>query len=151
MKKCTLLFISVISVTLWHCSRPDVNKNYGHNTAPLLPNAYIRLPLGSVKPAGWLKSQLEAEASGLAGYLDEYWPDLSKSAWHGGDGDAWERGPYYLDGLVPLAYLLDDKRLIEKVKKWIEPIIASSRDSGWYGPVRNTDRWPLSVSNKVLM
>ena len=128
-----------------------MNNNYKGNTRPLLPNSYIKLPLGTVKPAGWLKSQLEAEASGLTGNLDDFWPDLTKSAWHGGDGDAWERGPYFLDGLVPLAYLLDDKRLIEKVKKWIEPIIASSSDSGWYGPERNKDRWPLSVSNKVLM
>jgi uncharacterized protein len=151
MKKYPLLFLALITVLTWNCTRSKVNINYKGNPEPLLPNAYIRLPLGSLKPAGWLKSQLEAEASGLAGYLDEYWPDLSKSAWHGGDGDAWERGPYYLDGLVPLAYLLDDSRLIEKVKKWIEPIISSSRDSGWYGPLKNKDRWPLSVSNKVLM
>ncbi|HNY15797.1 MAG TPA: glycoside hydrolase family 127 protein, partial [Bacteroidales bacterium] len=57
----------------------------------------------------------------------------------------------YLDGLVPLAYLLDDTYLKEKVKSWIEPILASTRDSGWYGPLKNTDRWPLAVSNKVLM
>jgi hypothetical protein len=37
------------------------------------------------------------------------------------------------------------------VKTWIEPILASTRDSGWYGPLKNTDRWPLAVSNKALM
>ena len=72
------------------------------------------------------------------------------SSWRGGDGDAWERGPYYLDGLVPLAYLLNDEKLIGKVKNWIEPILASSSDTGWYGPVKNKDRWPLAVANKVL-
>jgi len=133
------------------CKKQEVNLNYKSNTAPLLKNAYIKLPLGAVKPSGWLKSQLEAQASGLTGNIDDFWPDLTKSAWHGGDGDAWERGPYFLDGLVPLAYLLDDKRLIEKVKNWIEPILASSSDTGWYGPAKNKDRWPLSVANKVLM
>ena len=108
------------------------------------------MPLGTVKPAGWLKRQLEIEAAGLTGHLDDFWPDLSESAWHGGNGDAWERGPYYLDGLVPLAYLTDDEHLKEKVKKWIEPIISSSTDSGWYGPAKNKDRWPRSVSNKVF-
>ncbi|MBK8883091.1 MAG: glycoside hydrolase family 127 protein [Bacteroidales bacterium] len=151
MKKASPQIILILSLILAGCSRQDVNINYKGNPEPLLPNAYIRLPLGTVKPSGWLKNQLEAEASGLTGYVDEFWPDLSNSAWHGGDGDAWERGPYFLDGLVPLAYLLDDERLKEKVKKWIEPVLASSRDSGWYGPVRNKDRWPLAVANKVLM
>jgi uncharacterized protein len=151
MKKNYFLIIILLTVTLWNCARKDVNTNYKNNPEPLLPNAYIKLPLGTVKPAGWLKDQLEAEASGLAGNIDDFWPDLAKSAWHGGDGDAWERGPYFLDGLVPLAYLLDDDHLKEKVKFWIEPILASSRDSGWYGPAKNKDRWPLAVANKVLM
>ena len=105
----------------------------------------------AVKPDGWLKSQLEAQAEGLTGNLDDFWPDLVNSSWRGGDGEAWERGPYYLDGLVPLAYLLDDKSLINKSNKWIETIIASSSDTGWYGPAKNKDRWPLAVANKVLM
>jgi hypothetical protein len=125
--------------------------NYKGNPAALYKNAYIKLPLGTVKPAGWLKSQLENQAAGLTGNLDEFWPDLVKSSWKGGDGEAWERGPYYLDGLIPLAYLLNDEHLITKVKTWIEPILASSRDSGWYGPAKNKDRWPLAVANKVLM
>ncbi len=147
-----LLFaIIALSLILSGCTKKDVNLNYKNNPAPLLKNAYIKLPLGTVKPAGWMKAQLEAQASGLTGHLDEFWPDLLKSSWQGGDGEAWERGPYYLDGLVPLAYLLDDKNLIEKSNKWIEYIISSSRDSGWYGPAKNKDRWPLAVANKVLM
>ncbi len=151
MNKYILSGALVLSIGFTSCGPSGVNTNYKNNPAPLRPNAYIKLPLGAVKPAGWLKNELEAEASGLTGNIDDFWPDLSESAWHGGNGDSWERGPYYLDGLVPLAYLLDDERLKEKVKKWIEPVLASSRDSGWYGPVKNKDRWPLAVANKVLM
>jgi uncharacterized protein len=150
MKK--LFHLIIITILMFMgCRKEEGNINYSGNPEPLHRNAYIPLPLGAVKPHGWLKTQLEIQASGLTGHLDEYWPDLVNSSWHGGDGEAWERGPYYLDGLVPLAYLLDDSRLIKKVKKWIEPIIASSTDSGWYGPVKNKDRWPLAVANKVLM
>jgi len=149
MKKLLFLIISVI--LFYNCSQQKGNVNYRNNPEPLYTNAYIKLPLGAVKPGGWLKSQLVAQAEGLTGNLDEFWPDLVNSSWKGGDGEAWERGPYYLDGLVPLAYILDDQKLKEKVQKWIRPIIESSRDSGWYGPVKNKDRWPLSVSNKVLM
>ncbi len=110
-----------------------------------------KLPLGAVKPAGWLKSQLEAQAAGLTGNIDDFWPDLVNSSWRGGMEKHGNADRIILDGLVPLAYLLDDKRLIEKVKIWIEPILASSIDSGWYGPSKNKDRWPLAVANKVLM
>ncbi|MBN1107138.1 MAG: glycoside hydrolase family 127 protein [Bacteroidales bacterium] len=151
MRNILLSLISVIIVLTTACSNRKENKHYKSNPEALLQNAYIQLPLGSVKPEGWLRSQLEAQASGLTGHLDDFWPDLKNSAWKGGTGDSWERGPYYLDGLIPLAYLLDDERLKEKVRSWIEPILASKRDSGWYGPLKNTDRWPLAVANKVLM
>jgi uncharacterized protein len=151
MKNFIYLIIIVLAVIISGCNQQKGNVNYRNNTEPLLTNAYIKLPLGTVKPSGWLKLQLEAQARGLTGNIDDFWPDLVNSSWHGGDGEAWERGPYFLDGLVPLAYLLDDQRLKEKVNKWIQPIISSSSDSGWYGPAKNKDRWPLSVANKVLM
>jgi len=151
MKHFIFLLLIISSLIFISCREQDVNNNYKSNTAPLLQNAYIRLPLGVVKPAGWLKSQLEAQAEGLTGNLDDFWPDLVNSSWRGGDGEAWERGPYYLDGLVALAYQLDDERLIHKVNTWIEPILLSSSDTGWYGPAKNKDRWPLAVANKVLM
>jgi len=151
MKNYLFHCLIISSLFLNGCGKTEVNLNYKGNPLPLSKNAYIKLPLGTVKPSGWLKSQLENQAAGLTGNLDDFWPDLVKSSWKGGDGEAWERGPYYLDGLVPLAYLLNDERLINKVKTWIEPILASSQDSGWYGPVKNKDRWPLAVANKVLM
>ncbi len=145
------VFYLIIIILMAGCSRIQENRFYKNNPEPLLRDAYIKLPLGSVKPGGWLKDQLEIQAAGLTGNLDDFWPDLVNSSWRGGDGEAWERGPYYLDGLVPLAYLLNDERLINKSKEWIENIIASSSDSGWYGPAKNKDRWPLAVANKVLM
>jgi len=151
MKKYFLLVLVSSLLFFSGCGNHDVNVNYKNNPSPLLRNAYIKLPVGAVRPEGWLKSQLEAQAAGLTGNLDDFWPDLVNSSWRGGDGEAWERGPYYLDGLVPLAYILNDENLIKKSKIWIDKIIASSRDSGWYGPAKNKDRWPLAVANKVLM
>lgn len=141
----------LIFILVTGCTGKMENTNYKGNPSPLRQNAYIRLPVGSVTPEGWLKAQLEAQAAGLTGHIDDFWPDLVTSSWRNGTGEAWERGPYFLDGLVPLAYILNDERLITKVKDWIEPVLASSRDSGWYGPEKNVDRWPLAVSNKVLM
>lgn len=131
MKKYSLLILILSPLLLVHCSKQDGNINYKNNPEPLVRNEFIRLPLGTVKPGGWLKTQLEIQAAGLTGNLDDFWPDLVNSSWRGSDGEAWERGPYYLDGLVPLAYLLNDSRLIEKVKNWIEPLLSSSNDTGW--------------------
>ncbi len=147
----TSIWFFLISLLLTGCKDEMKNASYESNPGPLVQNAYIRLPLGTIKPEGWLKAQLRAQAEGLTGNLDEFWPDLMYSAWKGGDGEAWERGPYYLDGLVPLAYLTGDEKLKDKVSKWIEPVLSSSSDSGWYGPAKNRDRWPLAVANKVLM
>lgn len=121
------------------------------NRAPLAPNAFDPLPLGSIKPAGWLRQQMLIQRNGLTGHLDEFWPDLSaNSAWLGGKGEGWERGPYYLDGLVPLAYLLNDTELIAKARKWIDWTLDHQRPDGFLGPDKNTDWWPDMIMLKVL-
>ncbi|HXG66949.1 MAG TPA: beta-L-arabinofuranosidase domain-containing protein [Blastocatellia bacterium] len=121
------------------------------NRRPLAPNALYPLPLTSVKPQGWLRRQLRIQADGLSGHLDEFWPDLGPdSGWLGGAGESWERGPYFLDGLVPLAYLLDDAKLIAKANKWVDWTLSNQRPDGSIGPERNKDWWPNMVMLKVL-
>ena len=121
------------------------------NRSPLPEPAFLFLPLGSVKPRGWLKKQLRIQADGQTGHLPEFWPDLGpNSGWLGGDGEAWERGPYYLDGLVPLAHLLDDKELIGRANEWLEWMLNSQDEYGHFGPKSLDDWWPFGVALKVL-
>ena len=111
---------------------------------------FAPLPLGSVRPRGWLLDQLRIAAEGLTGHLDEDWPDVGPtSGWLGGPGEGWERGPYYLDGLVPLAHLLGDARLIAKADRFIDWILSSQRPDGFFGPPKD-DWWPRMVAAKVL-
>ncbi len=123
---------------------------------PLQAIAFLPLPLTSVKPTGWLLDQLRIQAGGLSGHLDEFWPDLgSNSGWLGGTGESWERGPYFLDGLVPLAYLTGDIRLIAKVKRWMDWTLDHQQPDSWIGPTKTDpqhpqDWWPNYVMLKAL-
>ena len=67
----------------------------------------------------------------------------------GGKAEGWERVPYWLDGVVPLAYLLDDQQLEAKVRKSVDFILEHQQPDGWLGPVGDSqkhkpyDVWPL--------
>lgn len=77
-------------------------------TDPVIPRAWTPLKIGSVTPKGWLLKQLKLQADGLSGHLSQFWNDIENSIWIGGKGDGGlhERAPYWLNGIVPLAYLL---------------------------------------------
>ncbi|MCX8170461.1 MAG: glycoside hydrolase family 127 protein [Candidatus Bathyarchaeota archaeon] len=112
------------------------------------------LPLGAIKPKGWLLNQLRLQAEGLSGHLDEFWPDVKNSAWFGGDADNWERAPYWLDGVVPLAFLLDDLKLKGKVEKYVNIIISRQDETGWIAPSDNQinyDIWAIFLVMKPLI
>jgi hypothetical protein len=122
----------------------------------LLPRAFEPLALGQVRPAGWLRDQLLIQADGLTGHLADFWPDVARSQWIGGDAEGWERGPYWLDGLIPLAVLIDHARLKGLAGFWVDQILASQRPDGWLGPFHDArfgypyDPWPLFIVLKAL-
>ncbi len=117
----------------------------------LAPQAFSPLPLGQIRPAGWLARQLRIQADGLSGHLDEFWPDVGpNSGWLGGSGESWERGPYFVDGLLPLAWQLDDPILKAKAMNFVNWTLDHQAPSGLIGPTSNDDWWPRMVMLKVL-
>jgi uncharacterized protein len=121
------------------------------NRAPLGSSTFNPLPLGAIRPSGWLRTQLQIQANGLGGHLDETWADVGpNSGWLGGTGESWERGPYFLDGLIPLAYQLDDSRLKTKAQRHIDWTLNNQQSNGMIGPHSNDDWWPRMVMLKAL-
>ena len=108
-----------------------------------------------IKPQGWLKRQLEIQAEGLSGNLDKMWNDIKDSAWIGGSKEGWERVPYWLDGFIPLAYLLKNEDMIARAKKYIDAIISYQKPDGWICPCKDEDRktydtWAVQLISKTL-
>ena len=165
MKIACVTYLLLVSFLLQ--AKEKRNIHYITNQAPLVAQPYTALPLGAIQADGFLLEMLKTQRDGLTGHLDSIYslvcgPD---NGWLGGSGDGWERGPYWLDGLVPLAYLLDDAELKEKAQLWIEWSIQNQREDGYFGPkplpegyskipgtqqgMRN-DWWPKMVMLKVL-
>jgi len=122
------------------------------NRAPLLASPFAALPLGSIRPKGWLLTQCRLQRDGLTGNAEMiYAADLgSNSAWLGGTGENWERSPYYYKGLIPLAYVLNDAGLKEKAQKWVDWLLCHQRPDGYIGPSSNNDWWPRMPATYAL-
>ena len=160
----SVLMIAMSTLLFGQRNENSYHGNYINNRQPLLQKEYIKLPVGAIKPEGWMMEQFLRMKEGFTGHLDTIYEHVmgKRNGWLGGDGDVWERGPYWIDGLLPLAYILDDKELIEKVKPWIEWTLASQKPDGYFGP--DTDRpaeaglqrdnahdwWPKMVVLKIL-
>jgi len=165
--KTTSLLLTFILLSFVSFSKENRNSHYITNRKPLVAQPYTALPLGAIKPQGMLLEMLEVQRDGLTGNLDSVYSVVCgpNNGWLGGTGDGWERGPYWLDGLVPLAYILDDDKLKAKAQEWIEWSIENQRKDGYFGPRplpegykhipgtqqgNREDWWPKMVMLKVL-
>ncbi|MBU1145378.1 MAG: glycoside hydrolase family 127 protein [Firmicutes bacterium] len=118
----------------------------------MIKGNWSKLKLNNINLSGIHLDILKIQSEGLTKHIGSVFEDLSDhSAWLGGTGESWERGPYYVDGLIPLAYLLKDQNLINSGNKWINSIIDSQDKSGFFGPRQNSDWWPRLVVVKALV
>ena len=163
-KKIFLSFLFVLGILSGRFDVKADNSNYLNNRYPLIRKPYMELPLGSIKAKGWLLEMLERQRDGASSQMDTLYPEVmgERNGWLGGDGDQWERGPYWIDGLLPLAYILDDDNLKRKIQPWIEWTLKSQREDGFFGPSKDyspepglqrdnsADWWPRMVMLKIM-
>ena len=146
---------------VYFVASPDMtlpNSYYVSNREPLLSSPLVKLPIGAVIPKGWLRGQLERMADGMTGRLTELSKFLKSegNAWLSPEGKGhspWEELPYWLKGYGDLGYVLADQRIIDEARVWIEGILSSQEEDGWFGPRRNKenhDCWPNMIALNVL-
>jgi hypothetical protein len=135
---------------------------YPGNRAPLVPSPFVKLPIGAITPRGWLRTVLEEERDGMVGRLREIspWLDRSTSAWANRQGTGsrgWEELPYWLKGFGDLGYVLGDTALQREARVWIDGVLDSQREDGWFGPRElltsldgKPDLWPHMVMLNIL-
>lgn len=143
------------------------NAHYTGNRPPLLSTPFVRLPIGTVQPQGWVRRQLELMADGFTGRLSEIsrFCRYEGNSWTTRDGSGeygWEEVPYWLKGFADLGILLNEPRIKAETQKWIEAVLATQREDGYFGPgtnlrgfshlenLRTLDLWPNMIMLYVL-
>ena len=132
----------------------ELNVNYTPGRSPLVKKNFIKLPVGDVRPEGWVRRCLELQKDGLSGNLGEIsvWLEKEGNAWLNDRGDhGWEEVPYWLKGYGNLAYILGDSDMIAETGTWIEGVLASRREDGFFGPENMVDGKPELWAHMIML
>ena len=131
--------------------RAQAGGYYAPDKAPLAPSAFQKLPVGAIKPGGWLKIQLNNEADGLTGRLTQtsHFLDIHNTGWTDANKGGFEEVGYWLRGFVDLGFVTGNKRIIETSKQWVDGILSTQAPDGYFGPTAlrtsvdgGPDLWP---------
>jgi len=145
----------------------------------LMANAqekFQSLPFGSIKPTGWLKTQMQKDVDGYLGNLDMLVPDLINDPIYGsgrlhknsqvkdlgnlkaGDAEGSEQYKWWnsetqsnwWDAYIRNVFLVDDKAGIEKVNQYVKRILATQDNDGYLGIYDAALRYNFNSENGEL-
>jgi hypothetical protein len=135
----TRLFLSFVLVVVSCQLLPaqQLNRYYPSGRSPLLAPRYVKLPFGAVRPQGWLNTQLNLQANGMTGHIDEFYGPLKTLA---GLNRTVEYLFCYHEGLMASAYLMNNQALITKAKAAVDYFINSqTADGNFLGTTESFD------------
>jgi DUF1680 family protein len=160
----TLLILTLFSLTL-----------HGQNQNKVAEKYQI-LPFGSIKPTGWLKTQMQKDVNGFVGNLDKLIPDLIndpiystgrlhknstvKDLGNNKEGDAEGSDQYkwwnsetqsnWWDGYIRNVILLNDKAGLKKVEQYVQKVLKSQDEDGYIGIYDKELRYNFNSENGEL-
>jgi hypothetical protein len=129
---------------------------------------FREIPLPSIAPQGWLKKYLEIQVSGLTGNIEAAGPPFDDAGWgmpfkkvdypdNTFTDDWWpyEQTGYWLDGAISAAFLVNNRKLINRAVSRIDTVLDSQAGDGYLGPdqLRNPEkqnRWAHAVFFRAL-
>uniref|UniRef100_UPI00404A163B beta-L-arabinofuranosidase domain-containing protein n=1 Tax=Gelidibacter sp. TaxID=2018083 RepID=UPI00404A163B len=137
---------------------------------------YQILPFGSIKPAGWIKTQMQKDVDGFVGNLDKLVPDLMNDPIYGkgrlhknsevkdlgnnkeGDTEGSEQYKWWnsetqsnwWDGYIRNVILLNDKTGLKKVEKYIHEVLKTQDEDGYIGIYDKELRYQFDSENGEL-
>ena len=147
----TIILIGfAFSLVAWYCGvKEKVRSHYADPYPGVLTPSFYKLPVGAVRPEGWLKRELEAWANGITGHLHEYQSETFWDTWDKRPlkkdrprdvtklyDDSWwpfEQQGYWADGITQLAYILDDDRLKGIAEEFMNKVLAGQNPDGYMG------------------
>jgi DUF1680 family protein len=172
VKMIVLVIFSPALVILTQCGVDQGNQSNIEATAyhqTRIPSALEFLPLGEIKPEGWIKAQLERDFEiGFTGHLDSlthyarsdvfgdhkllgYETDeqgdqkfIQKSWWPG------ETEPVWMDGLVRTAFLTELPEAMEKMHAYMDYIMNHQEENGYLGIYQPEIRFQHTTENAEL-
>ncbi|KAF8892910.1 hypothetical protein BD779DRAFT_1765810 [Infundibulicybe gibba] len=113
------------------------------SSAIVAPKKFLTVPLGGVRPAGWLMDQLTVQTNGLAGHLHEFYNYVSQTDWTGGNSlysNLEEAGSYWFNAMVPNGILANNTAINAKTSAFLSYVLSHQDSTGWLGPEVNTTK-----------
>lgn len=107
-------------------------------------NQLSPLPLGSIQPRGWMLEQLKRNKEGIGGNLPRLEPRMiatpyttreTEPRWGKERKAGWgaEISGNYWNGLIELAFTLDDPDLKKMADDWVNAVLANRQEDGYLG------------------
>ena len=113
--------------------------------------------LDDIHPQGWLKEFLVNQQEGMTGKPESLSYPYDSNLWdgeivrntetYGSDWWRYEQTAYYTDGLLRLAYLLDNPELTAKAEAGIKYTLSNPDSKGRlpHGTFKKASMWPMAV------
>ena len=126
------------------------------------PYSFQELPVGSVRPLGWIRAELQKQAAGITGNLTSLYAPFTGTAWAADETSnkspwvPWEVRAYWCDGAIRCGILLDDADLVAKATELLQFTFSHPQSDGYLGPAflkapGNYHRWPHAVFFRAAM